>query len=399
MRRTFALTLALLFCFLALAGCGGKETAPAAPVPTETPAPEETPVPTEAPGSGSEVPKESRETYPEMPDWLSLPEGAEWLSDRELAEWGAWFSMDFMRDQFMYSTYHSPQDIDIMQTFYNGGPAYQVVDMTDVRAFLLKYGTWNVFTDVLKLSAEEIDGTLKDYAGITLAETNGVGMYMLSYVPETDCYYAFRGDTNRSHDPIFEYGWREGDTAVLFYQGSCTGDSRYLTGLFRITLEETPEGWRFLANEFCEMRGSWVDYVAEPDPWHPEPEEIPVELSLPEEDPALSAGDRASAGENILALLEAGSVRDAGDNAYSDPGYDVLWGTLEGETAVFFIAGDGTVVPLPVRGDPEPESLSADRSPLLLMYTWSRAEETGGYGVNSCFLIPTGELFVSEFHW
>ena len=60
---------------------------------------------------------------------------------------------------------------------------------------------------------------------------------------------------------------------------------------------------------------------------------------------------------------------------------------------------DGTVLRLPIREDVEPESIWVDMSGLLLQYTWSRSEEEGGLSVVSTFLIPTGELFVSENHW
>ncbi|MBR4703533.1 MAG: hypothetical protein IKO91_06790 [Oscillospiraceae bacterium] len=417
-RKRLLLILAALMCLCLLAGCA-KTSAPAptevpattqapAPAPTEIPAPteapaptEESPAPTEAPDSGTEAPpKDASQSLPKTPDWLALPEGAEWLSDRELAEWGAWFSMDFLRAQFLYSTYHSPEDVDIAQTFYNRGTRDLVVDMTDVRAFLLEYGMWNSFVDVLKLSSEEIDEALKDYVGLTLAETSGVGMYMLSYVPETDCYYMFRGDTNRMPDPIFLYGWKDGDQVALFYEGFAYGHGRNLSGVFRVVLEQTPGDWRFRSNEMCDTGGRWVSYVAEPDDWFPEQVETPVELSVPEPDAALSTGDMTSAKENVRAILEAETVQDAAeDYVFGIDSYDCLWGKEGDATAVFFVGADGTVIRLPVREDIEPDSIWVDMSSLLLQYTWSQEEETGGHSVNSTFLIPTGELFVSDIHW
>jgi len=425
MKRTFLpliLTALLLLCLTA--GCA-KAPAPApteAPAPTLAPAPSEAPAPTEAPteaptpspapaeetpapagtpDAGTESPpKDPSRSLPKTPDWLELPEGAEWLTDRELAEWGAWFSMDFLRSQFLYSTYHSPEDVDIAQTFYNRGTRDLVVDMTDVRAFLMEYGVWNSFVDVLKLSSEEIDEALKDYVGLELSETNGVGMYMLSYVPETDCYYMFRGDTNRMPDPIFLYGWKNGDQAALFYEGFAYGHGRNLGGIFRVVLELTPGDWRFRSNEMCDTGGRWVSYVAEPDDWFPEQEDIPVELSVPEPDDALSAGDMASARENVRAVLEAETVRDAAeDYVFGIDSYDCLWGKEGENTAVFFVGADGTVIRLPIREDVPPEEVWVDQSSLLLQYTWSQAEEAGGHSVNSTFLIPTGELFVSDIHW
>ncbi len=424
-RTTISRILLLLICLGLLAACARKAPAPApteAPTSTKAPAPGETPISTETPVSTeTPAPEETAEpqgaapiTSPPQaaptpgidepqagPDWLELPEGAEWLSDRELAEWGAWFSMDFLRDQFLYSTYHTPEDVDITQTFYNRGTRDLVVDMTDVRAFLAEYGSWNSYTDVLKLSAEEIDEALKDYIGLTLAETRRVGMYMLSYVPETDCYYTFRGDTNRQPDPIFLYGWRQGDSVALFYEGFAYGYERNLSGIFRVILEQTPGDWRFRSNEFCETGGRWVNYVAEPDDWFPEQEKTPVEIIVPTPDPALSAGDMATARENVRAVLEEGTLRDAAEE-YSTgvDSYDCLLGKEGETTAIFFLGADGTVIRLPLREGLEPEDIWVDLSALLLQYTWTQVEEDGGgHGVNSNFLIPTGELFSSAFEW
>ncbi len=125
-----------------------------------------------------------------------------------------------------------------------------------------------------------------------------------------------------------------------------------------------------------------------------------MELSVPEPDAALSAGDMESAKENVRAVLEAETVRDAAeDYVFGVDSYDCLWGKEGENTAVFFVGADGTVIRLPIREDVEPESIWVDMSGLLLQYTWSRSEKEGGFSVVSTFLIPTGELFVSENHW
>lgn len=417
-----------LLCLLLLASCGKKPaavtgdpplTAPPTsaqtetPVPAETSAPAETPAPTETlvptaapdPGSGSAGPKGGTEIEGTPPAWISLPEGAGWLSDRELAIWGAWFSEDFIRDQFLYSTYSRPEDVDIMQVFYNGpGREVPPADLTDVRAFLLRYGTWNQWTDVDKLPAEVLDDVISDYTGLRLEETNRVGMYMLSYVPETDCYYNFHGDTNRQPDPIFLYGWQQGDDVALYYEGFAPGASRWLEGLFRVTLRLTPGDWRFTANEYCQVENGAVTYVSEPDPWHPETDGSGnVTVEIPRRDEELSMRGLEPALDMVRSRF-ADKEEDALSYCWTAGSEEALYcfmlgTTAEGKTEAWFVGGDGSVLPLPVPEDIPADEIYYETEPLLLQVYYSRYFEDGGVSSSLSFLVPTGELFIRDQPW
>ena len=423
-RKRLLLILAALLCLCLLAGCGKTPApvpaespvptqAPASPVspaeasePTEASAPAETPAPSEAPDPGVESPpKDAGQSFPKTPDWLELPEGAQWLSDRELAEWGAWFSMDPMRDQFLYSTYARPEDADLAQTFYNGcGQAVPPTDLTDVRAFLMEYGSWNTWTDVDKLPAEILDDVLRDYLGVPLSEMSGVGTYMLSYVPETDCYYHFHGDTNRQPDPIFLYGWEKDEVVSLFYDGFTFGHERNLDGVFRVTLRLTPGDWRFVSNEYCQVENGRLTSVAEPDDWMPGCGEQNVGMEVPQVDESLSMRGLGAALDMVRSRF-AGKEEDGLTSCYTagdeDPLYCFILGTTaEGNTEAYFVGGDGSVLPMPIPEDiPTGDVYYEAESTLLCQFACGRETEDGYEGRSWSFLVPTGELFWYDYSW
>lgn len=387
---------------------GSLETPqPATPPSLETPAPTEAPSPPPGPSGGSSASKgdATADDAPSGPAWLTLPEGSRWLTHRELAEWGAWFSMDPMRDQFLYSTYARPGDADLGQIFYNGcGQAVPPTDLTDVRAFLMEYGSWNTWTDADKLPAEILDDVLKDYLGVPLSEMSGVGLYMLSYVPETDCYYHFHGDTNRRPDPIFLYGWEKDEEVSLFYDGFAFGHERNLDGVFRVTLRLTPGDWRFTANEYCQVENGRLTYVAEPDDWMPESGEKNVGMDVPQADENLSMRGLEAALDAVRSRFagkeEVGlaSCYTAGD---AEPLYCFIIGTTpEGKTEACFVGGDGSVLPMPVPEDvPADEVYYEAESALLCQFSCGRETEDGYAGRSWSFLVPTGELFWYDYSW
>ena len=268
----------------------------------------------------------------------------------------------------------------------------------------MKYGTWNTWTDVMKLPAETADDVLKEYTGLEVRQTAGVGRYMLSYVPETDCYYMFRGDTNRQGAPVFLYGWEKDEVVSLFYEGFTFGHDRSLQGIYRVTLRLTPGDWRFVSNEFCQVEQGRLTYVAEPDDWNPEEGEENTGWLLPEADETLSADSLTAAVDRVR-----GRYRNREEYALSfgytggspEPFYGFIIGACEdGSTEAYFLGGDGTVVPLPVPSHIPPDEVFYDaNSTLLCQFSCGEETEDGYRGRSWTFLVPTGELFWRDYSW
>ncbi|MFR6185565.1 MAG: hypothetical protein ACLUJG_08455 [Lawsonibacter sp.] len=67
-----------------------------------------------------------------------------------------------------------------------------------------------------KITRQEMDAVLLEHTGLTLEETNLVGLGDFTYLPEYDAYYHFHGDTNYTV-PSFESGSRHDSILYLNY--------------------------------------------------------------------------------------------------------------------------------------------------------------------------------------
>lgn len=90
----------------------------------------------------------------------------------------------------LYSFYTKPADVDLFYLFYNGfkdesqSPTEQELELLEG-----KLGqNWKEM-DLIRLPVDKMDAVLTDLFGITLEETNGVGLSNFVYLEETDSYY------------------------------------------------------------------------------------------------------------------------------------------------------------------------------------------------------------------
>lgn len=154
------------------------------------------------------------------------------------------FNGDYMniRNQFLTSTYDDPADIDLFELFYCGSGQYEPLTDEEWTA----YGS--DMTDTTKVSTAAADALLTEYMGLTLDETNQVGLNNFTYSPEYDAYYYSHGDTNYRMDVTIPAGVREGDLVRLYYN-----DTFYADGWKCVTLRETGSGgYWFVSNAYCE---------------------------------------------------------------------------------------------------------------------------------------------------
>ena len=198
---------------LCLAACGPGETPPETlpPAPVEEPAapPEDVPAPEAAP--------------------IAVPEGCAALTAEELD----WFQTDFFggtadtwvweprnpRPQFLTSLYDRPEEIDLAELLYMGGPEAGEIGDAE-RQELLDLG-FPTMVPWQKYTTAAIDAFLQSHLGLTLAETRGTGMDQLTYLPAYDAYYSHRSDVNSG--PVdLEGGWKAPDgTVTLVHLGGC----------------------------------------------------------------------------------------------------------------------------------------------------------------------------------
>ena len=173
------------------------------------------------------------------------------LSDEELA----WFNgnefftneMDSgtvmqinIRNQFLSSTYETPEDINLFELFYCGDGTEQGELSPELSAAI---GAEDAPSPATVLTTAQMDAVLEEYLGLTLAETNQVGLDNFTYLPEYDIYYYFHGDTNYRASVTFTSGERNGDLVRLIYDATFLVDD-----LKEVTLREHGDSWRFVSN-------------------------------------------------------------------------------------------------------------------------------------------------------
>lgn len=229
------------------------------------------------------------------------------LSDEELA----WFNgnefftneMDSgtvvrvnIRNQFLSSTYENPEDINLFELFYCGDGTEQGELSPEISAAI---GAEDAPSPATVLTTAQMDAVLEEYLGLTLAETNQVGLDGFTYLPEYDIYYYFHGDTNYRASVTFQSGERNGNLVRLTYNDTFMGD-----GIKEVTLREHGDSWRFVSNLAVE-----------------EGDSVPLESrlaalpgSLPDRVVVVEPGDVTENSSGVLASY------------YYEPDYNTEWG-------------------------------------------------------------------------
>lgn len=146
-----------------------------------------------------------------------------------------------IHNQFLSSLYDIPQDIDLFELFYCG--TGMVEDITDEERQAVgaidENGEEVCPTDKLPISI--MDTVLIENMGLTLDQTNQIGLEYFDYRQEYDAYYHTHGDTNYYFLATFTSGARQGDLLSLVYED----------GGKVVTLRETKDGgYQFVSNRY-----------------------------------------------------------------------------------------------------------------------------------------------------
>ncbi len=184
------------------------------------------------------------------------PQGPRALTGEELR----WFNEEYfnrdpnpaisyiytIRNQFIngaFNLYDKPEDIDLYQLFYCEGSILTAEEHMTVFEIESPDG---LACPAYKMTAQEMDDVLREYTGLTLAQTNMVGLEHFIY--QNDAYYWMHGDTNYPGDIEILSGTREGDTVKLYHHGWNSGSEWCET-----TLSRQPDGgYWFVSNRECE---------------------------------------------------------------------------------------------------------------------------------------------------
>ena len=98
--------------------------------------------------------------------------------------------------QALVTTFSDPREIDLFELFYNG-ISRELNKLTDTEfSHFSATNEYLQYIDSHTLPPDRMDAILTKYFGITLAESNQVGLEKFTYWDETGCYYWFGTDCN-----------------------------------------------------------------------------------------------------------------------------------------------------------------------------------------------------------
>ena len=174
-----------------------------------------------------------------------------------------WFNGDDfnIRNQFLNSLYDRPEDIDLYNLFYCGSGLPETISDQE----LAEEGNWAADGELIcpleKNSRANMDAVLTQYAGLTVEETNQVGLEGFSYREEYDAWYHAHGDTNYYPQVDITAGRRQGDLIHLYYRETFRPD-RGDWGC--VTLRDLGDGnYWFASNQISEKPAIPTVYPAE----------------------------------------------------------------------------------------------------------------------------------------
>ena len=220
----------------------------------------------------------SKEPAVDDPNVKIEQDGTETPSAILHAEELAWFTEEFfaysisddnvirginIRNQFLSSTYSRPEEIDLFELFYCGtGEDYSMAEeeLAQVGAFDTN---GEQICPTTKMPVSAMNEVLQTYLGLTLEQTDKVGLDNFAYLEEYDAYYNTHGDTNYRTGLQLAAGERDGNRVRLYYEDTFYGD-----GWKCITLLDDGDGnYRFLSHLHCEKPNIFVNTIPDEEPW------------------------------------------------------------------------------------------------------------------------------------
>lgn len=153
-----------------------------------------------------------------------------------------------IRNQFLSSFYDDPRNIDLFDLFYcgTGQNNRSIEEIQQIEKAIIDSGVYSPECGCTTLTTADMDEVLTQHMGLTLEETNKVGLEHMDYLPSHDVYYHFHGDTNYAPAHHFTSGQRLGNTIELYYQ-----DTFGLLGFVPcvLTLQQEGDHYYFYSNQ------------------------------------------------------------------------------------------------------------------------------------------------------
>ncbi|MBQ7871251.1 MAG: hypothetical protein IJ357_03835 [Oscillospiraceae bacterium] len=242
------LALALLSSLWACTTAPVDDTEGSEPPVSQTPP--ETDPPTETDEPSTEPPTET-----DPPETEFVPPEGTLLTDEDLARYQQMFSCQLDRYAMhpinwyniaLAVEFDSPENVDWAFFFLNGTNRDAYAPLSDAEAAFVEAGGFPMDKDVRRMPAEEMDAIATQYFGLTIAESNQVGLDQMLYFPDTDCYYAYGGGAILMDGFVIHSGAvLEDGTIRLYYNDDIYGE-RVIT--LKSRMDEGETGYYILSN-------------------------------------------------------------------------------------------------------------------------------------------------------
>ena len=151
---------------------------------------------------------------------------------------------DFYYNCALTSEYATPKDVDICRLFYNGFRDEDDVATEAETAFF--NSQWNpnwIHMDFQRLPVEKMDALLMKMFGISLEDTNRVGMESYIYLEETDCYYSGHNGANCVDITVQKVEHQDNGVIHVFYLRGYLQDERMV-----VTLKQEGDSYQIISN-------------------------------------------------------------------------------------------------------------------------------------------------------
>lgn len=139
------------------------------------------------------------------------------------------------------SSYRDPREIDLSKLFYNGLYDASNVITEEERTAVSQENPLADHLDIIKITRTQMDEVLQMLTGLTLDETDKVGLDQFVYLKDFDAYYLVHSDAIDPRCRMLSAS-RNADGSVNLI---CKRD----TGSAAVLLLRTITGWQITANE------------------------------------------------------------------------------------------------------------------------------------------------------
>lgn len=168
------------------------------------------------------------------------------LSEEEIALFNTEFfngETKNMNNMLLSSEYSQPDEINLFELFYNGvGGELDEVSENEL-SMLTELCSDAPYLDIVKITANEMDAFLQEKLGISLEETQKIGLDGFCYLEQYDSYYLIMGDSHFDWCTVTSGTWESNNKLILKYE------KEYEGGQWVVTLQKTDEGYLFISNQ------------------------------------------------------------------------------------------------------------------------------------------------------